>query len=270
MNNFKITLKQYNNEDYEFVYNTKKVAYEKYVIENWNEWNEDEQRKMFVDFINTYKSDIYIIMCNNEKIGFYHCEELENNGYEIGNICIIPKYQRKGIGTKILKSILEEHKNQDIYLRYFKQNPVVNLYKKLGFEIIEEMPYHFKMVLRAKNNLNNENEVAFHKKRIAFLIIKNEIKYLIDSPLSHKDWAIELGIDKETFENLTRGYYLDNNICFYKGNFSYDNQVIIDAKKYSPIIKKEFNINKPCKIYCGVKVGKVGDVWPPDLFIEEI
>lgn len=42
-----------------------------------------------------------------------------------------------------------------MYLRYFKQNPVVKLYERLGFEVIEELPYHFKMVLKAKNKILN-------------------------------------------------------------------------------------------------------------------
>ena len=33
----------------------------------------------------------------------------------------------------------------DIYLKVFKTNPVINLYKRLGFEIIEDLENHFKM-----------------------------------------------------------------------------------------------------------------------------
>ena len=108
---------------------------------------------MFVGFIDTYGKDIKIIMEEDERIGFYHCEELENEALEIGNICIIPECQGRGIGTRILKDVLEANKGKDIYLRYFKQNPVVNLYERLGFVMVEEMPYHFKMVLKAKENI---------------------------------------------------------------------------------------------------------------------
>ena len=44
----------YTEDDYEFVYETKKQAYKKYVEANWGEWNEDKQREMFADFIKTY------------------------------------------------------------------------------------------------------------------------------------------------------------------------------------------------------------------------
>ena len=149
MKNFKYTLRPYTEGDYEFVYQTKKIAYKKYVEINWGEWNETKQKEMFVDFIKTYGKGIQIIVEEGKRIGFYHGEDLENNGYEIGNICIIPECQGRGIGTKMLNDIIEANKTKDIYLRYFKQNPVVKLYKRLGFEIFEELPYHFKMVLKA-------------------------------------------------------------------------------------------------------------------------
>jgi len=89
MNKFEYTLKPYTPDDYEFVYNTKKVAYEKYVILNWGTWNEEQQKQMFVDFIATYGNNIKIVIEQGKRIGFYHGEELENGAYELGNICII-------------------------------------------------------------------------------------------------------------------------------------------------------------------------------------
>ena len=156
MKRIEYILKPYRKEDYDFVYDTKKKAYQKYVEANWGEWNEEKQREMFDQFIDTYGKDIQIVMEEGKRIGFYHGEELENNAFEIGNICIIPECQGRGIGTRILKDVLGEHKHQDIYLRYFKQNPVVKLYERLGFVMCEEMPYHFKMVLKAKTNNNGK------------------------------------------------------------------------------------------------------------------
>lgn len=148
--NFNFEIRPYDKEDYEFVYETKKVAYKNYVEANWGEWNEQIQREMFVKFIDTYGKHIKIIIEDDKKIGFYHGERIENNGYEIGNICIVPARQGRGIGTKILKDILGTYKERDIYLRFFKQNPVAKLYQRLGFEIIEELPYHYKMILKKK------------------------------------------------------------------------------------------------------------------------
>ena len=133
--------------DYDFIYKLKKNVYIKYVEEIWG-WDEDKQKEYFKNFIDTYKKNIYLIKLNDEVIGFYNDEFLENGDYEIGNICIVEEYQGKGIGTKILKDILEKNKDKNIHIQYFKQNPVGNLYTRLGFEANSETKTHYKMIKR--------------------------------------------------------------------------------------------------------------------------
>lgn len=71
---------------------------------------------------------------------------LEDGSYKIGNICIIPEYQGRGIGTQVLKDIMELHKNQDLHIQYFKQNPVGKLYEKLGFVLDGETEFHYQKI----------------------------------------------------------------------------------------------------------------------------
>lgn len=151
MNNYKLILMT--NEDYEFVYEVKKNAYKKYVEMNWETWNEEVQRELYKKFIETYKNNIYVINLNGQKIGFYQGETLENGAYDIGNICIIPEYQGKGLGTQILKDTLEQNKEQNIHIQYFKQNPVGNLYTRLGFVPNGETNYHYQMIKYAKKRV---------------------------------------------------------------------------------------------------------------------
>lgn len=117
----------------------------KYVIKYWNEWNEEIQKNYFDKFINNEKENSYIIQYDNIDIGFYNGNILENGNYEIGNICIIPEYQNKGIGTRILENLLALYKNTDIELQSFKINPVKKLYERLGFNVYEETEFHYKM-----------------------------------------------------------------------------------------------------------------------------
>ena len=117
----------------EFIYQTKKNAYKQYVEANWGTWNEDDQRKYYDHFIDAVADDAWIIQMNGKDIGFYNGLTLEDGSYEIGNICIIPEYQGKGIGTQVLKDIMKLHKGQDLHIQYFKQNPVGKLYKRLGY-----------------------------------------------------------------------------------------------------------------------------------------
>ncbi len=141
-----VTLRKYTNNDYKFVYEVKKNAYKKYVEECWGEWEEETQQKYFKNFINQVKDNAYIIQYDNNDIGFYNGEILKNGNYEIGNICIIPEYQGKGIGTNILKYMLEKYSDTNIEIQYFKQNPVGNLYERLGFEKSGETDFHYQMI----------------------------------------------------------------------------------------------------------------------------
>lgn len=130
----------------EFVYQIKKNAYKKYVEECWGKWDEDAQRKYFDTFINQVEKDAWIIQLNGVDIGFYNGMKIDDETYEIGNICIIPEYQGKGIGTSVLKDIIKLHENQNILIQYFKQNPVGKLYERLGFIPNGETEFHYQMI----------------------------------------------------------------------------------------------------------------------------
>ena len=144
--NENIKLVLYTDEDYEFVYEVKKNAYKKYVEQCWGKWDDIDQKNRFKESIKMAYDRTYIIMFNNEKVGFYQGQLVNEQTYFIENICVIPQYQGKGIGTKILKDKLEEYKNYDIEIQYFKQNPVGNLYKRLGFIPDKEKEFHYTMI----------------------------------------------------------------------------------------------------------------------------
>lgn len=150
-----VTVRKYTNHDYPFAYEVKKNAYKKYVEKCWGAWIEEDQKKYFNLFITQVKEHAYIIQYNNKDIGFYNGEMLENGNYEIGNIIIIPEYQGKGIGTGILKGILEKYANYNIMLRYFKQNPASALYERCGFEKSGETDFHCHMMKPKSMKLAN-------------------------------------------------------------------------------------------------------------------
>ena len=136
----------------EFIYQVKKKAYKKYVEEYFGVWDEEDQRKYFEKFINQIKDDTWIIQLNGIDIGFYNGMKLSNDSYEIGNICIIPEYQGRGIGTQVLMDIMELHKDEDLHIQYFKQNPVGKLYERLGFIPNGESEYHYQMIFSKTND----------------------------------------------------------------------------------------------------------------------
>ena len=144
MSNAKYNLRTITEQDYDFIYQVKKDAYRKYVELNFGVWDEEQQQEFFKKFIEAYKEGAYIITFKGMDIGFYN-ESQTDSIYEIGNICIFPEYQNRGIGTAILQDVIEKHGHKEIHLQYFKQNPVGRLYERLGFEKCGETAYHYQM-----------------------------------------------------------------------------------------------------------------------------
>ncbi len=144
MSNPVYVLRSITENDFEFIYQVKKEAYQAYVEMNYGGWDEELQRSLFESFMDAYAMDIRVITIDGADIGFYNGRASDGR-YELGNICIIPAFQRKGIGTAILAGILSEHADKTITLQYFKQNPVGNLYRRLGFRLSGETAYHYQM-----------------------------------------------------------------------------------------------------------------------------
>lgn len=80
-----------------------------------------------------------IILLNKEKIGRLYIDRREDE-IRIVDIAILPNYRNLGIGSKILKTILNEASEKKIHVRIHveKNNPAMNLYKRLGFCDIED------------------------------------------------------------------------------------------------------------------------------------
>lgn len=143
-------LKKYENTDYEFVYEIKKNAYKKYIEQCYGKWDDIDQKNRFKESMEKTFDRTYIIIFNNERIGFYQGQVVNERTYYVENICIIPEYQGKGIGTEILKSVINEYSDKNIEIQYFKQNPIGRLYEKLGFEHNGETEFHYQMIKRKK------------------------------------------------------------------------------------------------------------------------
>ena len=85
----------------------------------------------------------------------------------------------------------------------------------------------------------------FHNKRKAFIILNSKIEFLPEgSSMSHFEYCKEKGISKEVFNTITRGYYLNGNLVFYKDNFIYDENLIIEALKLINEFAKELGIGE--------------------------
>jgi hypothetical protein len=101
------------------------------------------------------------------------------------------------------------------------------------------------------------DEAKFHESRVAFLIINNDILFLKDSEMSHREWFNALNINVN-FEDIVRGYYKDNQIIVYKGDFIFDDETIEIAYLFYPIIVDKLRLTNP-ELWCGLNKKEVSD-----------
>ena len=90
----------------------------------------DEQR-----FRNNYNTEtISVIQLDGEDIGMLKTENRKDHIY-LGDIQLKEAFQRRGIGTSLIRDVIEKAKADGLplRLRVLKENPVVELYNRLGF-----------------------------------------------------------------------------------------------------------------------------------------
>jgi GNAT superfamily N-acetyltransferase len=126
----------------EFSYQVKKAAEGEYITLMFG-WDEDVQRDFHAKAWQQQKPDI--ITYAGKPIGTIATIESEDC-IEIGQLFILPDYQNRGIGTHLLKSIVDkaDRLGKTVTLRFLKNNPVKSLYVRNGFRLIytSEVAHH--------------------------------------------------------------------------------------------------------------------------------
>lgn len=91
----------------------------------------------------------------------------------------------------------------------------------------------------------------FHKSRKAFIIYNNKLEFIPEnSDMSHFEYCQTKNISKEVFNEITRGYYIDGKVVFYKNHFTYDEFVIEEGIKFINEIANKIN-QREFEIYFG-------------------
>ena len=144
--------KEYRDEYFDYLYQTKKECFKWYVEKIYGPWEDEFQVEFFKNFIREKRNYIKVIIYNDRPIGIFTNYINEDGDDFIGLFYIDKVYQGSGIGTQILKEQLlaDKKSNIDTVLQVFKENPAKKLYEKVGFEVYDETDNHYKMIRRIK------------------------------------------------------------------------------------------------------------------------
>lgn len=109
----------------------------------------DEQRDAFLrmqfDAQHTHYHELYpdadyrVILRDDERVGRLYVLR-EKDLMRIMDITVLPEYRNSGIGTELVRAVLDEAadsgRNVQIYVETF--NPSLGLFKRMGFSILQE------------------------------------------------------------------------------------------------------------------------------------
>ncbi len=116
------------------------------ILEYAHNLSEDEIKKInkyaykeVNDLIDYYNN----IIVDNKSIGCLSVTN-ERDGKLLDEIYLEEEYRNNGIGTSIIKKILND--NNKVYLWVYKENTkAIKLYKRLGFKVLEETDLRYFM-----------------------------------------------------------------------------------------------------------------------------
>jgi ribosomal protein S18 acetylase RimI-like enzyme len=129
--------------DVDFLWDLHRVTLKPYVEQTWG-WDEPFQQRYFREHFSPANSQV--IQCEGKDAGVITVEE-NQLGYILSNIELYPQYQGLGIGTTLIKELLDRAAGcgLPVSLRVLKINPARQLYLRLGFSVIGETETHYWM-----------------------------------------------------------------------------------------------------------------------------
>jgi ribosomal protein S18 acetylase RimI-like enzyme len=135
-------------KDFEITLKIKKLALGPYIAQVWG-WDDAFQQTYHSEHFNPKSTTL--LLHQERVIGFLEKVEKSDSIF-IQNLLILPSFQNKGIGTSLLKQILEEARKLEktVTLNVLKVNTrAFGLYLGLGFTVRTTTEVAFEMVLLA-------------------------------------------------------------------------------------------------------------------------
>ena len=130
-------------KDYDWLFGLKRASMMEYVEKLFG-WDESFQSELFRR--NFQPEAISVITVDGFDAGMVETEVTPNHLF-LKRIEILPEFQKKGIGTRIISKLVADARavSRPTRLRVFKVNPARNLYRRLGFRVVGETALHLEM-----------------------------------------------------------------------------------------------------------------------------
>lgn len=128
--------------DYRWLWELKRLTMRPYVEQTWGQWDDIAQEAFFRR--NFSSETVQIIEVEGRNAGLLNVER-EPAEIFLANLQIHPDFQNRGLGTAVLRALLESARNLDspIRLQVLKVNTAaLRLYARLGFALYKETSTH--------------------------------------------------------------------------------------------------------------------------------
>jgi ribosomal protein S18 acetylase RimI-like enzyme len=110
----------------------------------WREWVDVDQGVQFASLWRP--ADTHIIVLDGQEIGWVEFRTTEDEIF-LKQLYISPSHQRRGIGSQVMRLLLEEQRGtaKSMALFVLRNNPAFRFYKRHGFDVMRATPTRFIM-----------------------------------------------------------------------------------------------------------------------------
>jgi ribosomal protein S18 acetylase RimI-like enzyme len=138
------TIRQSNADDAPLFYRVIEQTMREFIIATWGRWNESRVLKESLE--DSISPNAQVIQIGEVAVGVFLVERLLTH-IQIEQIYLLPEYQRLGIGSALIHTLIQESSQSQlpIRLRVMAINPAKKFYEKLNFFVTEATPEFFLM-----------------------------------------------------------------------------------------------------------------------------
>ncbi|HIF26152.1 MAG TPA: N-acetyltransferase [Micavibrio sp.] len=132
--------------DWDFLRELYKEALYDSIVEQFGEWEDSRLDEFFTHAIKR-GADFTIITSGGKDIGAMEIVD-DEEFIQVEEILLLPAYQNKGIGSKIIKDVIAvaERKEKPVTLYVLKESRAKDFYEKHGFAYKSNTPTHYFMI----------------------------------------------------------------------------------------------------------------------------